>query len=107
MNNPNSKYRIDHHGYPTWRWRGKDDLGSCVHIDPQTLKPYLENQFSRANRTDVPKYIDFGTDGQDWMCRIHHFNLTGEVTKNWSSEQCHRDGKRLLGILDKVLGKSK
>lgn len=70
-----------------------------MHIDPKTKLPYLENQFSRSQRSDVPKYIDFGADGTNWMCRIHTWRLGTEIEKNWSSDVCHREGKRLLKLI--------
>ncbi len=98
-----TQYRIDQHGYPTWRWRGKNDIGGCVHINPKTKQPYLENQFPRSQRTDIPKYIDFGTDGKDWMCRIHKVRLNGEFEKNWGSSDCHQQGKQLLTLISNEL----
>jgi len=106
LNNPTTKYRVDHHGFPTWRWRGADDIGGCVHIDPVSLKPYLETQFPKKLRTSTPKYIDFGTDGTDWQCRVHRFVLGVETEKNWSSPECHSEGKALLKLLQQHLNLS-
>ena len=103
LNNADSEYRVDHHGYPTWRWRGDDDIGGCVHIDPKSGQPYLENQFPISKRTKVPKYINFGTTGHEWQCRIHQFTIGKEIEKNWSTAACHADGKALLHLLHKKL----
>jgi len=103
MNHASTKYRIDQHGYPAWTWRGEDDIGGCIHIRPQTGSPYLENQYPKTLRTSVPKYIDFGTDATDWQCRIHRVFLGNESEKNWSTPQCHRDGVKLVGLLQSAL----
>ena len=103
LKHPDTRYRIDHHGYPAWTWRGADDIGACVHIHPETRRPYLETQFARKERTSVPKYIDFGTDGQDWMCRIHVVGNGPEIEKNWSTPACDRQGRKLLGQLATIL----
>ena len=96
IGNPNTKRYVDRHGYPAWRWRGPDDIGSCVHIDPKSGQPYLENQFSRADRSSVPKYIDFGTDSADWQCRIHIQSFGLDYSRNWSNRACHRRGQELV-----------
>ena len=102
INDPGTQYRIDRYGYPAWRWRGEDDLGSCVHIDPGTGRPYLENQFSRANRSAVQKYIDFETNGDDWQCRIHIERLGLDIQRNWSNRACDQRGRELLDELSAV-----
>lgn len=99
IGHPDTTYRIDEYGYPAWRWRGDDDIGACVHIDPKSGQPYLENQFPKSLRTSTPKYIDFGTDGEDWMCRIHKRPLGIDYQNNWSSEQCHREGRVLTELV--------
>jgi hypothetical protein len=106
LENPKSQYRIDSHGYPAWTWRGQDDLGACIHIDPVTKEPYLETQYPKASRGSVPKYIDFLTDGQDWQCRIHVTVPLHEQEKNWSDPLCHQRGKALLDHLLTGLAKS-
>ena len=105
ITNPDTAYRIDRYGYPAWRWRGEDDIGSCVHIDPATGQPYLENQYSRSQRSSVPKYIDFGTDSQDWQCRIHIEPLGLDITRNWSNRACHEQGQELLTQVAKELAR--
>lgn len=103
LTHPDTNQYIDRHGYPAWRWRGADDIGACVHIDPKTEKPYLETQFPRSHQSEAPKYIDFGTDGRDWQCRIHIHHGLLEYEKNWPGVQCHREGKELLKLLSEAL----
>ncbi|MCP4289274.1 MAG: hypothetical protein GY792_33445 [Gammaproteobacteria bacterium] len=103
LENPNTQYRIDRYGYPAWRWRGENDLGSCVHIDPKSGEPYLENQFSQAQRSAIPKYIDFGTNGDDWQCRIHVEKLGMDYQRNWSLPACNKRGRELLDKLSTAL----
>ena len=104
LGRPDTAYRIDHNGYPTWRWRGTDDIGACVHIDPETGKPYLETQYSSAKRNATPKYIDFGTDGQNWMCRIHIQRLGINYERNREGPHCEREGRALVTELMQALG---
>ncbi|MCP4284489.1 MAG: hypothetical protein GY792_08565 [Gammaproteobacteria bacterium] len=103
IKNPDTQYRIDRYGYPAWRWRGEDDHGSCVHIDPKSGEPYLENQFGKASRSAVPKYIDFGTDGDDWQCRIHVEKFGVDYQRNWSLPACDNRGRELLDELSTAL----
>lgn len=103
LNHGNTTYRIDRNGYPAWRWRGENDIGACVHIDPKTGKPYLETQYPRGVQSSAPKYIDLGTDGEDWQCRIHvHYGLV-EYEKNWQGAECQREGRALANQLLQVL----
>lgn len=107
IRHPDTVYRIDEYGYPAWRWRGQDDIGSCVHIDPKSGKPYLENQFARTERSSVPKYIDFGTDGSDWQCRIHVRFLGFDIQRNWSNRACNLRGRALVNQLADTFGLSR
>ena len=99
LESPNSLYRIDNHGYPTWIWQRTDGLGAAVHIDPQTTEPYLETQYPESSRGSLHKYVDFATDGQDWQCRLHVTVPLHEQEKNWSDPLCHQKGKELLDLL--------
>ena len=107
LESPRSFYRIDNHGYPAWTWLGEDELRAGLHIDPQTQEPYLETQYPKTNRGSVSKYIDFGTDGQDWQCRVHVTVPLHEQEKNWSDPLCHQKGKELLDLLLAGLAKER
>lgn len=107
MRHPDTLAYVDYNGFPAWRWRGKDDIGACVHFDPVTRKPYLETQYPRSERTSVPKYIDFGTDSEDWQCRIHVRGLGFDIERNWSDPACHSEGRQLLRQLRQALGASR
>ncbi|MCP4409384.1 MAG: hypothetical protein GY807_16865 [Gammaproteobacteria bacterium] len=103
IEHPDTQYRIDSYGYPAWRWRGEDDLGSCVHIDPKSGEPYLENQFGKVRRSAVPKYINFGINGDEWQCRIHVQRFGIDYQRNWSLPACDRRGRELLDELSTAL----
>ncbi len=103
MQHPNTTLRIDNHGYPAWTWRGANDIGACVHIDPKTLKPYLETQYRKGEGYSSPKYIDFGTDSLDWQCRIHVYGAGVDYERNWSKPECHRERRALVRRLMKSL----
>ncbi len=103
INSPASTYRIDRHGYPAWRWRGADDIGACVHIDPKTGAPFLETQYPLSLRTNIQKYIDLGTDGVEWMCRTHIQKGPFDYEYNWSTAECDREGRVLLKLLSRAL----
>lgn len=104
LQHPDTEFRIDTNGYPAWTWRGKNDLGACVHLDPKTKRPYLETQFPKGERYSSPKYIDLGTDGVDWMCRIHRVGFGINHERNWSNAECDQEGRVLLVRLQQALG---
>ena len=91
---PQTRYRIDHNGYPAWTWRdgrGNAGWGGCVHIHPRTGQPYLETQFPKERKRTAAKYIDYGMDGRDWHGRYHPIgNLN--VSANWKNRTVHRSG---------------
>ena len=100
LNRPETQFYIDEHNLPAARWRGADDLGSCVHVRPDTQEIYLENQYARANRkSKVPKYIQFDHKGP-WHSRRHNsLDKIRGTEKNWIDANSETDGQALLDEL--------
>ncbi|MEM7301959.1 MAG: hypothetical protein AAF468_12805 [Pseudomonadota bacterium] len=113
INSPQTKYRVDHHGFPAWTWRdstGDDGYGACVHLEPKTREPYLETQFPKSGRPKEPvspngrspeKYIQYNLAG-DWFGRVHKM-FPKEWEENWRNPKAHEDGQRLLAELERLL----
>lgn len=105
LRNGSTYFYVDENGLPAARWRGEDDLGSCVHIRPDTGLPYLENQFPLSLRDGkAPKYIQFGHEGA-WYSRRHNgLDKALGTEKNWIDDNSERDGQALLDLLIPALG---
>lgn len=100
---PDVMLYMDENGYPAARWRGHDMLGACVHLRKNTLVPYLETQYSDAERpTKAPKYIQFGHAGP-WHSRRHNGldKLLG-TEKNWLAPTSDEEATALLGQLEEA-----